>query len=91
VRDSGSQIRWAITVCTGGETRIRKFAAVLEPESQGIPYRRSWSGGLTGPGCNRWRMSTRDIWSEQVWYSRLTVVFASGALLRTGYKAFYID
>jgi hypothetical protein len=91
VRDSGSRITWAVTVCTSGTSNVRKFRAYLDPESQGITYWRSWGGGRTGPGCDRWPMRTSDIWSEQVWYSQLTVVMRNGQILRTPEKAFYID
>jgi hypothetical protein len=49
------------------------------------------SGGLTGPGCEGWYMSARDIWAEGVWYSRLTVVMRDGEILRTRWHAVYID
>jgi hypothetical protein len=91
VRDSGSRITWAVTVCTTGATSVRRFRTYLDPESGGITYWRSWDGGSTGPGCSRWTMRAKDIWLEQVWYSQLTVVMRNGQILRTPEKAFYID
>ena len=91
VRDSGSQITWAVDVCSSGSARVRKFRAYLQPEDSGITYHRSWGGGRTAAGCDRWVMRTDDIWSERVWYSQLTVVMSSGQILRTPERAFYID
>jgi hypothetical protein len=91
VWDAGSQIKWAITICSGYRTQIRRFSATLVPESMGVPYTRLWSGGSTGPGCVRWTLAAADVWTEQVWYSRLTIVLGNGQLLRTGYRAFYIS
>jgi hypothetical protein len=91
VADMGSQIRWGITICSSRRTRVRAFSATLDPESVGVRFTRSWGGGMAGAGCERWTMTARDVWTEQVWYSRLTVVMANGQLLRTPYQGFYIS
>jgi hypothetical protein len=91
VRDSGARIRWSVDVCTAGTTRVRAFRAWLEPEALRIIYHRRWNGGRTGPGCDRWIMRTRDMWSAQVWSSQLTVVMSNGQILRTRVRDFNIE
>jgi hypothetical protein len=91
VWDAGRQIKWGITICTRYRARIRAFSGRLEPEDIGVPYIRRWGSDVTGPGCDRWTLSAPDVWTEQVWYSRLTIVMGNGQLLRTGYRAFYIS
>lgn len=91
VRDSGSRITWAVDVCAAGGVSVHKFSAQLWPDSGWPVYTRTWNGGHTAAGCDRWTMRTSDIWNEGVWWSKLTVVMGDGSILRTITKDFYID
>jgi hypothetical protein len=91
VADAGANIKWGITICSNRRVRVRAFSATLDPESVGVRYTRKWGGGVNGADCERWTLTAPDVWTEQVWYSRLTVVLADGRLLRTNFRAFYID
>jgi hypothetical protein len=92
VTDTGRQIKWAVTICSTRRVRVRAFTAALDSEDGVNSYSRHWRfGEVNGADCERWSMTTGDIWIEGVWYSRLTVVLANGTFLRTGWRAFYIS
>jgi hypothetical protein len=92
VADMGANIKWGVTICSTGSVRVRAFTARLESEDGYNSYSRHWRWNqFNGADCERWTVTAPDIWSEGVWYSRLTVVLGNGVFLSTSYRALYIS
>lgn len=85
--DTGSQIKFGVTVCTNAPHSLR-FYSYQRYEVSGVTYR-SISSGRQGSGCERWVLSEADKYASGFWIGRMTVVIG-GVPFKTGARYFRI-